>query len=83
MRTEYTSAYGLSVEKTYATKDGSTLSSGDTVEVRIRIRNTGNTLAKDIHYLDTIPQIFDATNTTRYNITLDGKTEERNMLPLS
>lgn len=30
-----------------------------------------------------IPQIFDATNTTRYNITLDGKTEERNMLPLS
>lgn len=43
----------------------------------IQFKNTGNTSIKNLKYLDTIPAIFDATNTKKYEIILGEEKIER------
>lgn len=83
IKSEYASAYGVEIEKSYTNLAGSILHAGDTVEADISIKNTTGKKISNTEYLDTIPEIFDRANTKKYTLVLDGKSEEREFHPLS
>ncbi len=83
IKSEYASAYGVEIEKSYTNLAGSTLHTGDRVQVDISIKNTTAKKISNTEYLDTIPKIFDTENTKKYKILLDGKSEERDFRILS
>ncbi len=84
VRSEYALAYGLEIERKYTNTSSDVIHSGDKILATITIKNTSNKTAKSIEYLDTIPKIFDASETLRYTITAsDGTKKEKNFQYLS
>ncbi len=79
VRSEYAPAYGLEIERNYKNNSSDVIHSGDKILSTITIKNTSSRIAKNVEYLDTIPKIFDASETMRYTITtLDGVKKEKN-----
>ena len=77
IKTQYATAYNIDVEKRYTNSSHATLYPDDRIVASIRIKNTGNTMLKNIQYLDTIPQIFSSEKTETYTITINEKTITR------
>lgn len=83
VRSEYASAYGLEIERKYTNTSSDVIHSGDKIEATITIKNTGSSSAQAVEYLDTIPKIFDASETTRYRMTLSsGRSEQKDFIYL-
>ncbi len=77
VKSEYAGAYGADISKTYQNISNGSVRAGDTIQVDIAIKNTGNSTLQDGEYLDTIPKIFDTADTTKYTISLGGMSEDR------
>ncbi len=77
VKSDYAGAYGADISKTYQNISNGSVRAGDTIQVDIAIKNTGNSTLQDGEYLDTIPKIFDAADTTKYTISLGGMSEDR------
>lgn len=77
VRSQYTRAYGLDIQKIYSNKSNLMLHPDDLIEARIIIKNITNQPIKNIEYLDTIPRIFSSEKTQKYYVTINGKTITR------
>ncbi len=82
IQSQYASAYGIEVSKTFQNISNSTVHAGDKIEVAIALRNTGTATAKNVSYIDTIPAIFSAEKTKKYQLVLDGQVITRDFHPL-
>lgn len=82
IQSQYAPAYGIEVSKTFQNISNSTVHAGDKIEVAIALRNTGTATAKNVSYIDTIPAIFSAEKTKKYQLVLDGQVITRDFHPL-
>ena len=76
IRSEYSSAYGIDIEKKYKNITASTLHAGDRIEINITLKNTTASTIKNIEYLDTLPQIFRIIPESKYRATLGTQSKE-------
>ncbi len=72
VRSQYASAYGLSIEKTYTNVSHPILYPDDMIHSRITIKNNTTSIIRNIEYLDTIPRIFSSEKTQKYDVTIGG-----------
>lgn len=77
IKSEYAPIHGVSIEKRFENLTSSLLHPEDTVRATITIKNTTSTPIRWAKYLDTIPNIFDPTDTASYNLTLWWQTVTR------
>ncbi len=61
IKSEYTGVTGIEVEKFFTDRNGATLKSGDFVDVRVKITNTGDEIKNNILYLDNLQIPFART----------------------
>jgi uncharacterized repeat protein (TIGR01451 family) len=77
IRSEYAGAFGAEVSRSFRDLSSPTLHTGDRIEATIMIKNTSNTPLKGLEYLDTIPAILTALDTTKYRITIGNTSMTR------
>ncbi len=78
VRSQYTPAYGLDIEKTYTNVSHPVLYPDDLIRVHITIKNTTMSTIRNIEYLDTVPRIFSLEKTQKYDVTIANAKVTRN-----
>ncbi len=84
MKSQYAPAYNIEVSRTWKDISHTFLQSGDRIVAEVTLKNTGGTTLRNIKFLDTIPDIFDATSTQTYDVILgtDKVTRQFNRLSI-
>jgi uncharacterized repeat protein (TIGR01451 family) len=82
VRSQYATAYGLSIDKIYTNVTHPVLYPDDVIQARISIKNTTNTTVKNIEYLDTIPKIFSLEKTQKYSVKIGNTVVNKTFDPL-
>jgi hypothetical protein len=77
VRSEYASAYGLEIGRSFKNLTNSIVHSGDRIRVDIAIKNTTSQDISNISYLEKIPTIFSANSNSRYSVMLDDTKIDR------
>ncbi len=83
VKSQYAPAYNIEVSRTWKNISHTFLQSGDRIVAEVTLKNTGNTTLQNIKFLDSVPDIFDASNTESYEVILGNEKVTRQFNRLS
>ncbi len=84
LRSQYASDLGVTVRKTYSDGNGGDLRTGETVNVRVEISNSGSATLGNVSYLDSIDRsLFSEPDTPEYSLTVGDETVRSRLETLS
>ncbi len=83
IKSQYAPWYNLEVTRTWKNLTNPYISTWDRVRQEIVIKNTGDNTIKNINYLDTLPSMFDSSDTKTYDVVLNGEKVTRNFSKLN
>lgn len=68
VKSQYATLHGTEVQKTLQNTNASTLHAGDTIQVKVTLKNTSSSPLQNIEYLDSVPSVFDESDRTTYTL---------------